>query len=200
MDKKALSIVAVIAIVIGGGLIYTLASGSSDETDEVTAAAPATDNAATGDSATADGTASGGGAANGGSGSGSSGSAGGNGSGGNSGGSAAPGQYVDYSPELVSSTPGTKLLFFHAPWCSQCNALESDIEASGLPDGVTIFKVDYDSNQDLRQEYGVTIQTTMVKVDDDGNKIDSYVAYEEPTFDNVERGPARVTPAGSARN
>lgn len=187
MDKKALSIVAVIAIVIGGGLIYTLASGSSDETDEVTAAAPATDNAATGDSATADGTASGGGAANGGSGSASSGSAGGNGSGGNSGGSAAPGKYVDYSPELVSSTPGTKLLFFHASWCSQCKALESDIESSDLPDGVTIFKVDYDTNQDLRQEYGVTIQTTVVEVDNDGKKVDSYVAYEEPTFENVEQ-------------
>jgi len=96
-----------------------------------------------------------------------------------------PGQYVDYSPELVASTPGDKLLFFHASWCSQCVALEDDIEASGVPDGVTIFKVDYDSNQDLRQEYGVTIQTTMVKVDDNGDKIDSYVAYEDPTLDSV---------------
>lgn len=98
---------------------------------------------------------------------------------------AQPGQYVDYSPELVASTPGDKLLFFHASWCSQCVALEEDIEASGVPDGVTIFKVDYDSNQDLRQEYGVTIQTTMVKVDDNGEMIDSYVAYEDPTLDNV---------------
>jgi len=100
-------------------------------------------------------------------------------------GAAQPGQYVDYSPELVSSTPGDKLLFFHAPWCSQCVALEEDIEANGVPDGVTVFKVDYDSNQDLRQEYGVTIQTTMVKVDDDGEKIDSFVAYEDPTLDSV---------------
>ena len=96
-----------------------------------------------------------------------------------------PGEYVEYSPELVASTPGDKLLFFHADWCSQCQALEDDIEASGVPDGVTIFKVDYDSNQDLRQEYGVTIQTTVVKVDDNGEMIDSYVAYEEPTIDNV---------------
>ncbi|MEX1219232.1 MAG: thioredoxin family protein [Solirubrobacterales bacterium] len=100
-------------------------------------------------------------------------------------GAASPGQYVDYSPELLASTPGNKLLFFHASWCSQCVALEDDIEANGVPDGVTIFKVDYDSNQDLRQEYGVTIQTTMVKVDDDGEKIDSYVAYEDPTFNSV---------------
>ncbi len=95
------------------------------------------------------------------------------------------GQYVEYSPELVAETPGDKLLFFHADWCSQCVSLEGDIEASGVPDGVTVFKVDYDSNQDLRQEYGVTIQTTVVKVDDNGDEIDSYVAYEDPTFDNV---------------
>lgn len=105
--------------------------------------------------------------------------------GGNSSAASQPGEYVEYSPELVSSTPGDKLLFFHADWCSQCVALEEDIEASGVPEGVTIFKVDYDSNQDLRQEYGVTIQTTMVKVDDNGEKIDSYVAYEDPTIDNV---------------
>lgn len=95
------------------------------------------------------------------------------------------GQYLDYSPELVASTPGDKLLFFHASWCSQCVKLEDDIEASGVPDGVTVFKVDYDSNQDLRRKYGVTIQTTMVKVGDGGKKLDSYVAYEDPTFDSV---------------
>jgi len=110
---------------------------------------------------------------------------GGDKSGGNSANASQPGQYVEYSPELVASTSGDKLLFFHADWCSQCVSLEGDIEASGVPDGVTIFKVDYDSNQDLRQEYGVTIQTTMVKVDDNGDKIDSYVAYEDPTLDNV---------------
>jgi len=95
------------------------------------------------------------------------------------------GSYVDYSSELVSSTPGDKLLFFHAPWCSQCQDLEADIETSELPKGVTVFKVDYDSNQDLRQKYGVTIQTTVVKVDDQGEEIDSFIAYEEPTFDSV---------------
>ncbi len=99
--------------------------------------------------------------------------------------SAQPGQYVEYTPELVASTPGDKLLFFHASWCSQCQALEDDIEASGVPEGVTIFKVDYDSNQDLRQKYGVTLQTTMVKVDDDGEKIDSFVPYEDPTVNSV---------------
>ena len=33
----------------------------------------------------------------------------------------------------------------------------------------------------------MTIQTTMVKVDRDGKKLDSYVAYEQPTVEAVEQ-------------
>ena len=98
-----------------------------------------------------------------------------------------PGSYVAYSEEAVENTKGTKLLFFHAPWCPQCQSVEASINEDGLPDNVTVFKVDYDSNQALRQKYGVTLQTTFVKIDDAGNKIESYVAYEEPHFSSVER-------------
>lgn len=100
---------------------------------------------------------------------------------------AVKGSYIDYSADLVASTKGTKLLFFYAPWCPQCRSLDASIKAATLPDNVTIFKVDYDSNQALRSTYGVTIQTTVVKVNDQGAKVDSYTAYEEPTFDAVSR-------------
>lgn len=96
-----------------------------------------------------------------------------------------PGRFVDYSPDLVESTKGVKLLFFHANWCSRCQALEKDIKANGVPDGVTVFKVDYDSNQDLRRKYGVTIQTTVVRVDDKGKKVGSHVAYDDPSLSGV---------------
>jgi thiol-disulfide isomerase/thioredoxin len=98
-----------------------------------------------------------------------------------------PGAFVDYSEAAVASTMGTKLLFFHAPWCPQCRELEASIKNDGIPSGVTIFKVDYDSHQTLRQKYGVTIQTTFVKIDADGTKLASYVAYEEPQFSSVRR-------------
>lgn len=92
------------------------------------------------------------------------------------------GAYIDYSQEQLASTSGTKILFFHAPWCPQCRQLESEIRAGPLPDGTTIFKVDYDTNQALRQKYGVTLQTTLVKVDDQGNLVEKYVAYDDPTL------------------
>ncbi len=96
-------------------------------------------------------------------------------------------QYVTYSDDIVAKTSGTKILFFHAPWCPQCRALEASIKAGTIPTGVTIIKVDYDSHQALRQQYGVTIQTTLVKVDDTGNLIKKYVAYDEPTLSAVSQ-------------
>jgi thiol-disulfide isomerase/thioredoxin len=95
--------------------------------------------------------------------------------------------YIDYSETALNNTEGTKILFFHAPWCPQCREIEASINEDGIPSGVTVFKVDYDSHQSLRNKYGVTLQTTFVEVDDKGNKIDSYVAYEEPRFSSVVR-------------
>lgn len=96
------------------------------------------------------------------------------------------GMYVDYSDDVIAKTSGIKLLFFHAPWCPQCRAIDEGISTDTIPDGVTVIKVDYDSNQALRQKYGVTIQTTFVRVDDEGNLVEKYVAYDEPTFDSVK--------------
>lgn len=105
---------------------------------------------------------------------------------GNGAANAAPGVYTDYGSIDLSRTTGTKILFFYAPWCPQCRALEADIEANGPPAGVTIVKVDYDKNQTLRKKYGVTIQTTLVKIDDNGDLVKKYVAYDEPNLQAVK--------------
>lgn len=93
-----------------------------------------------------------------------------------------PGAYVEYSDAALAAAEGTRVLFFHAPWCPQCRALEEDIEANGVPDGVTILKVDYDSQQDLRQRYDVRLQTTLVALDDAGEGAGLFVAYDDPTL------------------
>ncbi len=95
------------------------------------------------------------------------------------------GKYLDYDAELASNTTGSRILFFHAPWCPQCRELDASIKAGTVPKGTTIFKVDYDSNQKLRQQYGVTIQTTLVLLDDAGDEVKKYVAYDEPNLDTV---------------
>ncbi len=101
--------------------------------------------------------------------------------------SSGPGVYKNYGPAVIAETTGTKLLFFHAAWCPQCRDLEADIKQKGVPTGVAIIKVDYDNHQSLRQKYGVTLQTTLVRVDDQGNLVKKYVSYDEPTLEAVKR-------------
>lgn len=98
-----------------------------------------------------------------------------------------PGSYVDYSRSAIADNVGTKLLFFHAPWCPQCRALDADIKSKSVPSGVVIIKVDYDTNQSLRQKYGVTLQTTIVRVDDQGNAVSKFVAYDDPSLSAIEK-------------
>lgn len=95
----------------------------------------------------------------------------------------APGDYLDYYDGAIAETPGLKVLFFHASWCPKCRALDEDIEANAIPTGMTIFKVDFDTATDLRQQYGVTLQTTIVYVDDDGELLTKGVLYENTTLD-----------------
>lgn len=97
----------------------------------------------------------------------------------------AAGSYVDYSEATFAQASGTKILFFHASWCPQCRALEADIKKQGVPAGTTILKVDYDNAQDLRRKYGVTLQTTVVKVDDQGNLVSKFTPYQKPTLENA---------------
>ena len=95
------------------------------------------------------------------------------------------GSYETYTDEGVAAVKGTKILFFHAPWCPQCRALEESIQSGTVPENVTIFKVDYDTNTKLRQQYGVTIQTTLVRIDNLGNEQQKFVAYDRPTLETV---------------
>ncbi len=96
-----------------------------------------------------------------------------------------PGTYIDYDKDALANAQGSRILFFYAPWCPQCRQLDEDIKKNTIPAGTTIIKVDYDSNQELRKKYGVTLQTSLVKIDESENLVDKYVAYNKPTLENV---------------
>jgi thiol-disulfide isomerase/thioredoxin len=72
-----------------------------------------------------------------------------------------PGQYHE---------AGEVVLFFNATWCPTCQETVKNLDSDGAPAGLTVVSVDYDSNQDLRQKYGVTVQHTFVVVSEDGQK------------------------------
>lgn len=78
--------------------------------------------------------------------------------------------YIEYSDQALADSSGSnRVLFFHAPWCSVCNFYEGQIEEQGVPNDVTILKIDYDSEDELKDRYNVTTQSTFVLLDEGGN-------------------------------
>lgn len=87
------------------------------------------------------------------------------------------GIYELYDPKfLANAATGKVVLFFHAPWCPTCQALDADIRAhlNDIPPDVTILETDYDTQTALKQKYGITIQGTFVQVDQNGNKLNRW--------------------------
>lgn len=81
-------------------------------------------------------------------------------------------RYQPYSDEALAavSPDDTVVLFFSAVWCSTCKVLRDDIAANqqSIPDDVTILLVDFDDATELKQQYGVVYQHTLVQVDRTG--------------------------------
>ncbi|MDX1765977.1 MAG: hypothetical protein R3313_03425 [Candidatus Saccharimonadales bacterium] len=98
------------------------------------------------------------------------------------------GQLIDYTPGLLAQSDAeTNILFFHADWCSICNAVERNLRAGNIPEGMTILKVDYESSdgRQLAEQYNIPIQYSMVQVDRDGNQITQWVNQSFYTIENV---------------
>lgn len=92
-----------------------------------------------------------------------------------------PGAYVtwsDYEADPDAYAETDVVLFFHADWCHSCRGTEESIDADGVPDGLTVVKVDYDNSPDLRQQYGITVQHTFVQVDQDGRALNTWTGSE----------------------
>lgn len=91
------------------------------------------------------------------------------------------GQYVAYdASKLAFAKEGKVVLFFRASWCPTCRTLDADIRAnlSQIPKNVLILDVDYDKSAELKKQYGVTYQHTLVQVDADGKMITKWSGSE----------------------
>ena len=87
------------------------------------------------------------------------------------------GTYEAYAPEkLAMANDGDVVLFFHATWCPSCRAADKAISsASNIPSGLTILKLDYDKETELRKKYKLTTQHSFVQVDSQGNLIKKWI-------------------------
>ncbi|MFA9288953.1 MAG: thioredoxin domain-containing protein [Weeksellaceae bacterium] len=100
-----------------------------------------------------------------------------------------PENYIPYSDVnfLQSRSSGRTLLYFHAPWCSTCTVLDDEIKVHGqadLPKDLTILKVDYDRNTELKKKYQVITQHTLVLVDEDGQEVKKWIGGD---LDEIHR-------------
>ena len=69
---------------------------------------------------------------------------------------------------------GDVVLFFNATWCPTCQAAVKSLDADGTPAGLTVVRVDYDDNTELKRKYGVTYQHTFVQVDEAGTALTKF--------------------------
>lgn len=90
----------------------------------------------------------------------------------------AEGRYIEYDePAVTADGYSETIIFFHAGWCPECRAFDQAIQLSTIPAGTQILKLDYDSSTELREKYEVTLQSTFVKVDQDGALLTKWVGY-----------------------
>jgi len=81
-------------------------------------------------------------------------------------------RYETYSSSTLANGKGTKrVLFFHANWCSTCEEFERQIKTTGVPEGITIIKANYDKEIKLKQKFKVNVQSTFLQLDDNGDVV-----------------------------
>jgi len=80
---------------------------------------------------------------------------------------------AEYQAAKASYASSKVVLFFNATWCSTCKKARSNLEAnlSAIPADLAIVLVDFDSETDLRRQYGVTVQHTFVQIDAAGTEL-----------------------------
>lgn len=90
---------------------------------------------------------------------------------------AVPAEYVDYSASgFAAASDRKRVIFFHAAWCPFCIATDVAIRANleDIPDDVIIFKANYDEENDLKDQYGITYQDSFVLLDENGASLDTW--------------------------
>ncbi len=70
-------------------------------------------------------------------------------------------------------TDKKRVLFFYAAWCPTCRPANESFtkNVTQIPSDVILFRVDYDTEDELKKQYGVTYQHTFVMVDEAGNAV-----------------------------
>ncbi len=83
-------------------------------------------------------------------------------------------RYLTYTQAgFEAANDKKRVFFFHASWCPTCKAANQELteNTDKIPSNVIVFKTDYDSEKELKKQYGITYQHTFVSVDKDGKQV-----------------------------
>ncbi|QBF34979.1 thioredoxin [Mycoplasmopsis phocirhinis] len=87
-----------------------------------------------------------------------------------------------YKNEVHGKEQKPYLLVFHALWCPPCRNFKNSLEELVEKNGVKVYRVNIDENQDLPAEYGVKNLPTWFVMNPDGSvaqKLTGYKPYED---------------------
>lgn len=86
--------------------------------------------------------------------------------------------YTEWNQHAYDTFLGKEpmILFFYASWCPFCRKSD-EVLLSALPElegGVIWFKVNYDTELELKKKYGITVQDTFVVINAQGEVVAKY--------------------------
>jgi thiol-disulfide isomerase/thioredoxin len=94
--------------------------------------------------------------------------------------------FEDYSSARLAKYRGERpvALFFHADWCPVCIEIEDTIEnnLAQIPTEAVILKVNFDEETELKKEFKITTQSTLVFLDRDGQEL---AKKNNPSIDEI---------------
>jgi len=83
------------------------------------------------------------------------------------------GVYTTYYDGVIGNGQ-TSVLFFHAAWCPYCRTHDASLSAwyNGDPNpAISTYKIDFDTAETLKAQFGVVQQDTFVVIDGQGNVV-----------------------------
>lgn len=83
-------------------------------------------------------------------------------------------RYIDYDQRKL--TKQTNILFFTTTWDQDSKKIDKDImkNQSKIPMDTIIFKVNYDTEKELKEKYHITTQNTFVQINEKGKEIQQW--------------------------
>ena len=87
--------------------------------------------------------------------------------------------YFVYTPERLTrllSEGKTVVLYFHADWCSTCTSFDQELRANpDLPQDLIVLQIPYDTATDLKAQYNITRQHTLILLDKSGKTKEMWI-------------------------